>query len=464
MLLRNWFVCGVLAGACIFCAGAPAQTLKHRPAYSTAPAAPQSQAVKPLPMEYVLPAGTSLQVEIDHNYPMKAGETIEGRLVYPLFLNGKLAVPAHTLVEGKVTSLAPNKKERWHGRLMGDFTPFRVARVKFDKMTVDGSALSLHTTGAVTGAPVLRLSAAGATAKKSLIAREWAKARASMHDRIAYFTAPGFGGRAKELLYHQLPYHPQSIPAHTAWTFDLAEPVKLPHAPLDVAAEAAPAPAPGNPEIWSVHALLKAEVTSATAKPGDPVQALVVEPVYDRERELVVPQGSTLVGHVTVAKSARSLGRNGKLRFTFQQIRFPEGAGTGSGERPVQGALGGATTEGATGLAMDAEGTVTPKSKSSAVAPLLLTMLAGRALDTDGNMTAQTGVASNGFGIVGRLVGVVAGDRNLAAGIGFYAAALSTYENFLSPGHDVDFPKDTRIEIETTPLRAPVLKPTSSGQ
>jgi hypothetical protein len=107
---------------------------------------------------------------------------------------------------------------------------------------------------------------------------------------------------------------------------------------------------------------------------------------------------------------------------------------------------------------MDAEGTVTPKNKASAIAPLLLTMLAGRALDEDGNFTVQAGVASNGFGLIGRVVGIAAGSREFAAGIGYYAAALSTYENFLSPGHDVDFPRDTRIDIETTPLRAPVLK------
>ena len=74
-------------------------------------------------------------------------------------------------------------------------------------------------------------------------------------------------------------------------------------------------------------------------------------------------------------------------------------------------------------------------------------------------MTANTGVASNGFGLVGRIIGIAAGNRNFAAGIGFYAAGLSLYENFLRSGHDVVFPKDTRIEIETTPLRAPVLKP-----
>lgn len=86
-------------------------------------------------------------------------------------------------------------------------------------------------------------------------------------------------------------------------------------------------------------------------------------------------------------------------------------------------------------------------------------MLAGRALDGDGNLTLQTGVSSNGFGVVGRIVGIAAGNRNLAGGLGYYAAALSVYDNFIRAGRDVVFPKDTRIEIETTPLRAPILKP-----
>jgi hypothetical protein len=54
---------------------------------------------------------------------------------------------------------------------------------------------------------------------------------------------------------------------------------------------------------------------------------------------------------------------------------------------------------------------------------------------------------------------IPAGSRNLAAGIGYYAAALSFYENLLHHGRDVVFPRNTRIEIETSPLRAPVLTP-----
>jgi hypothetical protein len=56
-------------------------------------------------------------------------------------------------------------------------------------------------------------------------------------------------------------------------------------------------------------------------------------------------------------------------------------------------------------------------------------------------------------------VSIAVGDRNLAAGLGYYAAALSVYDTFVQPGRNVVFLKDTRIEIESTPMRAPILKP-----
>jgi hypothetical protein len=441
-----------------FVATLAAQTLEHRPQ----PEPPKSTAanpaenIAPQSVEHpVLVAGTNLQVEITRHYPMKANEAIEGRLLHPVFVDGKLAVPQNTLLRGTVVSLQPDSATRWHGRLRGDFTPFHSALVQFDELSLPGGPIKIATNGAATGAPVVHLAAAGATSRQSIFSRYWSQAKGQLHDRIAYFTAPGLGDRALQVLYHQLPYHPERIEANAMWSFDLTQPVVLPDQP-----PASPPPAPvlpaknAMPETWTVHALLTAGVTSATAKPGDPVRALVVEPVFDKDNEQVVPQGSELVGKVTAAKPAKSLGRNGKLRFTFQQVLFPQGT-----DRQVQGALTGATAGSSQSLSLDAEGTITPRNQASAIAPILLTVLAGRALDNDGNLTAQTGVASNGFGFAGRIVGVASGSRNLAAGIGFYAAGLSFYENFLHPGRDVVFPKDTRIEIETTPLRAPVLTP-----
>jgi hypothetical protein len=435
---------------------AAAQTLQQR---STAkPAAP----VAPRPLQVdgkpELPEGTSLQVEIPRAYPVKMGEAIQCRLLHPIYADGKLAVPEGTMLRGKVVDLDADIKARWHARLRGDFTPFHSVRIQFDELMLPSGPLPIVGSIASNGAPVLYLAAPGASPKKSFVSREWTHAKSNLHDRIAVFTAPGKKDRAMQMLYRQLPYHPERIEAHTAWSFELQQPLELPGVP-DPPSPPASAPAgnagsAGNPETWSVHALLSRDLSSARAKSGDPVQALVVEPVYDKDKQLVVPQGSTLIGKVTAARAARSLGRNGKLRFTFQQVKFPEGY-----NRPVEGSLAGAATEKTQNLSLDAEGTISPKNQSSAIAPLLLTILAGRALDSDGNLTAGTGVASNGFGLIGRIVGVTAANRDLAAGIGYYAAALSFYENFLRSGSDVVFPKDTRIEIETTPLRAPVLTP-----
>lgn len=429
-----------------------AQTLQHRPpSKQAAPPAPAPAQAGPPSLE--VPRGTNMQVEIPRQYPMKDGEPIEGTLLHPLYVDGKLVIPKGTKVRGTVVGLQPDRKARIHARLLGDFTPFHRPEVQFDEIELSGGSLPIEAETAADGAPVLQLFTPGVAPKKSLVAREIAMAKASVHDRVAWFTAPGFKDRAMQMLYHQLPYHPESIAAHTAWSFELAAPLDAPSA--HTATPPAPAAqAAANPETWSVNALLTSTVSSANARAGDPVDALVVEPVYDRNKQLVVPQGSILVGKVTTVKAARSFGRNGKLRFTFQQVRFPEGFG-----KPVEGSLGGATTDKTQNLQMDAEGTVSPRNQSSAIAPMVLTFLAGRALDQDGNMTADTGVASNGFGLVGRVVGMAAGSRNLAAGLGFYAAGLSFYENFLRSGRDVVFPKDTRIEIETTPLRAPVLKP-----
>ena len=435
----------------VFAAVAGAQTLEHRP--PPKPSVPPAPAAS-VPEQPILAQGTSLQVEIDRHYPVKAGEPIEAHLLHPIYAQGKLAVPANTALRGRVVALESDNKTRWHGRLRGDFTPFHTVQVQFDELLLPSGPIAISAAAAANGAPVLHLAAPGASPKQSLISREWAEAKGQLHDRVAFFTAPGKGDRALQILYHQLPYHPERIEAHTAWSFELNAPLDLPSLPAPAPDPVPPSSVARNPEIWAVHATLSRDLTSATAKPGDAVEALVVEPVYDRDKQLVVPQGSTLVGKVSAAKAARFFGRNGKLRFTFQQVRFPEGF-----NREVEGALAGAATEKSQNLSLDAEGTISPRSQVRAVAPLLLSLLASRALDDDGNMIAQNGVASNGFGLVGRVVGVAAGNRNFAAGLGFYAAGLSFYDNFLHTGRDVVFPKDTRIDIDTTPLRAPVLKP-----
>ncbi|WP_114208273.1 hypothetical protein [Acidisarcina polymorpha] len=451
------FRVSVLVLSASFASPGHAQTLQPRPQTPPVSASQSDKASQIKVQAPVLSAGTSLQVELPRSLPMKKGEPVAATLLYPLYVDGRMVLPKGTPVHGEVTYLNPDRSMRNHARLHGDFTPFHQPEVRFDDLVLsNGSKLTIDAPVISNGAPVLELSTPGVQPHRSIFARGWSEAKTRARQPIDFFIQPGFGDRAKQVLYHQLPYHPEQIPAHTAWTFELAHPLTLPDENLAASNQpnpAWPAASSAASEVWSVHALLKDPISSATSKVGEPVKALVVEPVVDRNRQIVVPQGSMLIGRVSVAKPAQSLGRNGKLRFTFQQIQFPQGA-----NRSVESSLAGATTDQRQDLSIDAEGTITPKSKASVVVPLALTFLAGRALDDDGNQTFQAGVASNGFGIIGRIVGTAAGSRELAAGIGYYAAALSIYENWLTPGRDVTFPLDTRIEIQTSPLRAPVLK------
>ena len=188
-----------------------AQNLHTRPSQ---PILPESQRdTRPVvhgAAELTLREGTVMQVEISRKYPMRTRETIEGYLVYPLYLEEKLVVPANTTVRGTVVELEADTKTRWHARLRGDLTPFHRARVEFTQLALPGGTVALHTNGAVTGAPVLRLVAPGTEPHRSLLAREWAAAKSRVRDRIAFFTDPGLGGRGLDFLYHQLPYHPES--------------------------------------------------------------------------------------------------------------------------------------------------------------------------------------------------------------------------------------------------------------
>ena len=92
----------------------------------------------------------------------------------------------------------------------------------------------------------------------------------------------------------------------------------------------------------------------------------------------------------------------------------------------------------------------------------MLTLLATTGLDDDGSRGLNGAVASNGLGIVGRIVGIAASSRNVAAGIGFYGAALSFYDLCLARGHNVVFTKNTRIEVTTRPARNPMNTPSPS--
>ncbi len=413
-----------------------------------------------------IPSTTPLSVELLQHVPMKTGEPLEGRLLYPVYVDNHIAIPVGTALRGNVIRLDADRSHRIHSRLRGDFTPFHIPVVQFDQLVLpDGTLQPIASNTAKDGVPVLRLSPPPGHDKGSFITRQIAQAKQRLKEVGALFTAPGRGDRLVQFVYTQLPYHPQRIDAGTTWTVELAQPLNLteslPESGNQAAGQkpdAAGRPA-GQAAEWRLRAYLQRTISSANDKPGDTFQASVAEPVFNSDHILMVPEGSVLVGEITQTKRARSFGRQGKLRFRFRELKLPSGF-----SQPVEGTLAGIDSSKAANLQIDSEGGIQQKSQNRVIVPLVLTLLAGRAFDDDGSQAFHSAVASNGFGIVGRVVGIVASSRNVAAGIGIYGAALSIYDLWLARGHDVIFVKNTRVEVTTAPGRNPINAPQSSGK
>lgn len=107
---------------------------------------------------YTLPAGTPLPVQIEDHLPMRVGQPIRAQLIYPVYADNVLILPAKTIVSGTVTALRSDHSRRISARLRADFTPFNIPVVQFTGITLaDGSTLSITTGTATDGAPIYRL-------------------------------------------------------------------------------------------------------------------------------------------------------------------------------------------------------------------------------------------------------------------------------------------------------------------
>jgi len=419
-----------------------------------------------------LPTKTPLPVQTTDHLPMRAGQPIRAELIYPVYADNTLILPAKTIVTGTVTELRSNHSRRVNARVNGDFTPYHIPIVHFTQIILaDGTALPIATGTATDGAPILRLTAPPPH-KGGFIHKEWDQGMEILHEQTAVFTAPGKTDRLVQFVYHQLPYHPERIENGTAWTVETTEPLSIPPQPAPVPmATSTSKPADPPPQVttiaaekggrptWIIQAYLSDQLTSATAKSGQIVHAIVAEPVYNPDHTVAVPEGATIIGAITQAKHARSFARAGVLRFDFKQIVLPGGQ-----SENVQAALTGADSASSGQLAMDSEGNVKPKPQDKIVVPLILAFLATRPLDQDrddttDSLAGKNFVGANGFGFAGNIIGLAGGSAKIATGIGAYGTAVSIYRRCIARGKEVTFAKDTRLVLQTTPRSSAILKP-----
>ena len=393
-----------------------------------------------------------VRVQIDSPTKYRVGASVRAHTVEPLYEQNRLVLAAGTPIAGEIVQVTPaSHKRRVSARIGGDFTPLHEVQIRFDQVVSrSGLPVSIRTATADEASAVVLFHSRGAK-QQSLFHRLWHVAAAKKDQAIGSLTAPGKSYRLKQVLFSQLPWHPESLQPGAQYDITVLHPV-------GPAVDEVPTSESKKLDSSALlHARLLTDLNSAKAKPGDPVVAIVTQPKLGADNRVQIPQGTLLRGHVLQAKAAGKWGHNGALRFSFQKMEFRTGpAPTEPAAEAVTGVPSAVTGLAGADIQLDNEGGAKPQSNRTLLAPLSLGLLAGSALMEDEARVGHAAASSNGFGLLGRIIAISTGSNILGGTLGAVSTGRSVYSHFLAHGKDVKFPRNTEIEVDIGPSGNPM--------
>lgn len=410
-----------------------------------------------------LPIGTLLRVQLDRTAKMNPGTAVTGRLLDAVYLSDREVLPAGAFVTGHVASskAVPARDRVWQ-LLDGDITPTRMPQVVFDTVELPGgSLLTMRAPASERTASLVHMHSTPKRGKLALVSM----AKEQAHERIRRahdtYIAPGKKDRLEKFMFDQLPYHPQRIWRATQFDAELSQPMEL--APPENGAS--PSACAQVPEVQlpatTLHARLLSAISPKTARAGDPVDAVLARPVFAEDSatgksQLLLPEGAHLRGTVLRAKAARMFARPGVLRFALKQVSVaPEqtcAVEQRTRELAIFGQLSAAESTPGENVTINSEGEAQAgPSPNRLLAPLTLAVLLARTQGDDGSNAGTGAISGGGFGLVGRVVSLAARNANVTAGFAYYALGKSVIRRFILRGHEVEFPRNTRFDIEVSP-------------
>jgi hypothetical protein len=446
-------------------------------AQSTTPAGTDSNGAEPPAVALTVAAGRSLEVVLEERVTIRAvGQSVTGVLVEPIYAYDRVVVPAGAKICGRVAGLAdPPKLARMQTMLQGDFTPHRRVLLQFDTIVFDDGRSMAIDTLVRTEIPHLKRTdgppsetestdgpEANETREGNLVHRAEREATnrvkaavSSGRDVLSEITQPGRGDRLKAALVEKLPYHHQFIDGGTGYEVELLSPLDFGRAVPSERAAAGALPAPSS----ILNARLLTTLDSAKTPRGTPIRAVVTQPVFSADRRLILPEGTTLDGEVTLATPARGFHRNGQLRFLFETVHLPAGD-----QAPLLASLQSVHTSGDDRMELDNEGGAkVTNSKTRFIEPTLaLLALRGTLdqhehLDPDGdghvihssNPGAVTAGGFFGLGLLGIPLSHLA--TPISVTLSVMGAGRSVYRNVLAKGREAQFPADTVMRLRLAP-------------
>lgn len=417
---------------------ADGQTFVPRPVRPATPQESAATVADPL----TIPAEVPLRVEATQTVRLKPGQVFQGKLVEPVYGPDRLLLPVDSVVHGVVAATpAADRSMRVYAKLDGDFTPLRVPVIRVTEVVLpSGVAVPVIAEGGMRNT-VLTL--AKQPQKTSILGQ----IKAKIHEQVQQVRDarhdPHKGDRLKQLLYSQLPYHPQRLWAGSAFDAVLRSPAVLPNT-----AAGAPIALAGKVDLstGTMETRLAGAVSSKSARKGDAVSAFLIKPLCNAKGEMMLPTGTMLHGAVLQAQPARWFARSGHLRYSFRSVDVPGGE-TGPGER-IQGDVSSLRAAKGENIALDAEADVHAQpDKGRFLNPIVLGVMAAASQDDDAGIARQ-GVTSNGFGLAARVVTMATASRNASTGFAAFAFSKSIYRHWIARGREISLPENTEMTIK----------------
>lgn len=426
----------------------------------------------PVRVDLVAEAGRPLRIALDARVKVtRVGQPITGVLVDPLYAYDRIVVPAGTEVRGHVEALEREPKlVRMQSLAAGDFSPNYRVVAQFDTLAFpDGHEVPMrtHVTGA---AEQITLSVAAPSAAdkdagpksvagraRDTLAQAKQAATVKAHGALAAIKSPGKMERLKAASINRLPYHPQYLSKGTVYVAELLAPLDFGSAPPPVIAPPGSTPAPDA----ILNARLVTPLDSAKTPRGSPMEAIVIEPVFSADHQLILPEGSRLIGEVTFATAARRFHRSGQLRFLIESVQPPQ-------HDAAQLLASLYSVQVADGSAVDVDeegGAKASDSKKRFIAPAL-SVIALRASthhearrqdgDADDSVPRPAGSPGSrgvggffGWGLTGAIVSQFS--RPVGLTLAVIGAGRTVYGNVFGKGREVTFPADTMIQVQLAP-------------
>lgn len=381
----------------------------------------------------VIQPGNDFRAAVDKGVRLKKiGQPVTAKLLEPVYAGENLAIPAGSTIKGHVSAINTVPMRKRAGKMLGgDFTPPKIAQVTFDELVLsDGTTLPVHTDSAVGLGRVENSRYVSADQRPGT----FKKIKGTV---TTPFKEPHKMQRLGEAVVTSLPYHPNYIDQGTVFDAALLEPVS-------VRRSVEPNPAAMQLASDYLHLHLLTPIDSSTSLAGAPIEAVVSEPFYQGDHQLIYPAGTRITGTVQKATPTGWMKKNGSVIFAFRSISMPDGT-----MKPIQTTVGGIQAEGSQGLEVGKEGEIraTTSPLQRILAPVSLIGPSRAVSDSSLVKTAwsRSGEGRSGFGLLG--AGAAQASAGAAIGFGYFGAAKKLYTAFIAKGSDVELPAYTPIVL-----------------